>query len=533
MAACKPEEKTDLTKWLKMVEQLRSAPEWPADELPIELRQTHISVLLLGRTRVAKLKKPVDFGFLDYTTLAKRLKACQDEVRLNRRLAPDTYIGYGGVIETDGKIGFSGRHGRIIDYCVWMKRLPDELMLDQLVARNAVTEAMIDRIAARLGEFHRTAWRGPEVARWGSLAEIRHNHEENFIQTEPFIGRTISAADYEAIRQWASAWLEKEELFNRRASEGRIVDGHGDVRCESICVMDDAIRIYDCIEFNDRFRCSDVASEAAFLAMDLDARGRPDLGYYFTEAYQQRRGDPELFTLLPFYRCYRAYVRGKVLSFRLNEAEFSEAEHEAAARRAGNYFELARRYASRLARPVVITVNGLSGTGKTSVARALASELGLRVVSSDAVRQSLFGAAKRPSDYGQGAYTEEANRQTYQKLIENARAKLREEGGVILDATFRHAEDRSLACELAAEAGAEWRLIECRLAPELVRERLAARAALKDGLSDATWETYLKQRAEHPATDDLPDKEHFILDTSRSLTTTARSAADWLRQKEQ
>ena len=177
MNANEVEQKTDMATWLKMVEQLRHAPEWTEDELPIEMKQTHISVLLLGRKHVVKLKKPVDFGFLDYTTLEKRLKACEDEVRLNRRLCPDTYIGCGGVIETDGQIGFSGRHGKIVDYCIRMRRLPDDRMLDRMVAEGAVTEAIIDRVAARLSEFHAGAARGPEIAKWGSLDEIRHNWE--------------------------------------------------------------------------------------------------------------------------------------------------------------------------------------------------------------------------------------------------------------------------------------------------------------------------------------------------------------------
>lgn len=172
------------------------------------------------------------------------------------------------------------------------------------------------------------------------------------------------------------------------------MDGHGDVRCESICVKDDVICIYDCIEFNDRFRCDDVASEVAFLAMDLDAHGKPDLGYFFADAYQGRASDRELLTLLPFYWCYRAFVRGKVLSFRLNEAEFSEDEHKDAVIRAGNFFDLARRYASRLRKPSVIAVGGLSGTGKTTITRAIAGELGFRVISADAVRRSLFGASQ-------------------------------------------------------------------------------------------------------------------------------------------
>ena len=533
MALINPDEKTNLAAWLNMVERLRHAPEWPEDESPIEMKQTHISILLLSRNYVVKLKKPVDFGFLDYTTLNKRLKACEDEIRLNRRLCSDTYLGLGRVIDLDGQIRFSWKTGKIVDYCVWMKRLPEDRMLDRMVANNAVTEAIIDRVAARLCEFHAKASRGAEVARWGSLGEVRYNWEENFTQTEPFIGRTISAPDYEAIRSWAREEMEtKAGLFDRRAREGRVVDGHGDVRCESVCVRDDAICIYDCIEFNDRFRYGDVASEGAFLAMDLDARGRPDLGYFFAEAYQRRTGDEDFFTLLPFYRCYRAYVRGKVLSFRLNESEFSEEEREDAATRAKNFFDLARRYSLRLKKPTVIAVGGLSGTGKTAVARAVAGELGLQAFSSDAARQSLFGDAKKRAAYGEGTYTVEANRLTYRKLIEAASEALKDGRSVVLDATFREAAALAMARSMAAEAGARWRLIECRLAPELVRSRLAERVARKEGLSDATWEIYLRQREERASLESEPDADHLILDTSGSLAATSRMASDWLRYSE-
>ena len=530
MAPINPDKKTDLASWLKMVEQLRHAPEWPEDELPIEMKQTHISVLLLSRNYVIKLKKPVDFGFLDYTTPNKRLKACEDEIGLNRRLCPNTYIGLGGVIDLDGQIRFSGMEGKVVDYCVWMKRLPEDRMLDRMVANNTVTEAVIDRVAARLSEFHAGASRVSAIVKWGSLDEIRHNWEENFTQTEPFVGRTISVPAYEAIRSWVNEEIEtKAGLFDRRARKGRIVDGHGDVRCESVCVTDGAICIYDCIEFNDRFRCGDVASEAAFLAMDLDARGRPDLGYFFTEAYQRRTGDGDFFMLLPFYRCYRAYVRGKVLSFRLNEAEFSEEERRSAEARARNYFDLAIRYASRLKEPTVIAVGGLSGTGKTSIARAIAGELGLRVISADAVRHSLFGEAKRPAPYGEGAYTAEASRLTYQAMIERGREIVGADRGVILDATFLRDDDRSMAQRMAMDAGAEWRLIECRLAPELVHKRIEERAAREEGLSDATWGIYLRQREKSGVLCGESDGRSLALDTRGNLAATARVASDWLR----
>jgi uncharacterized protein len=528
------DEKTDLVTWMKMVEQLRRAPEWAEDEALIEMKQTHISVVLLGRSRVVKLKKPVDFGFLDYTTLNKRLKACEDEIRLNRRLCPCAYIGIGGVIDLDGQIRFSGRTGKIIDYCVWMKRLPEDRMLDRMVANNAVTETVIDRVAARLCKFHAGASRGPEIAKWGSLDEIRHNWEENFIQTEPFVGRTISDPAYNAIRSWVNEEIEmKADLFDRRAKEGWIVDGHGDVRCESVCITNGEICIYDCIEFNDRFRCGDVASEAAFLAMDLDARGRPDLGYFFTEAYQRRAGDEHFFALLPFYKCYRAYVRGKVLGFRLNESEVSEKEREEAAARAGNFFDMARRYASRLKKTTVIAVGGLSGTGKTAVARAIAGELGLRVISSDAVRHALFGYAKMPAAYDEGAYTPEASRLTYRKLIEAAGGSLKENRSVILDATFRDADALAAARSMAAEFGAQWRLIECGLEPDLVRSRLTERVERKEGLSDAGWEVYLRQRKDGANLKTEPGEDHLVLDTSGNLAVTGRKASDWLRSSEE
>ncbi len=512
----------DLKAWFDRIEAIRHSAVWSADEQPIEKIQTHISVLLLGRHHVLKFKKPVDFGFLDYTTLEKRKIACENEVRLNRRLCPDTYLG----VEA-----FHDASGAIIEYAVRMKRLPEARMLDKLVERGEVREAMIEEIAARLLAFHRTAARGPEISRWGSLAEIRHNWEENFAQTRPFIDRTIRKTDFELVQDRVAQWLsEKADRFARRIEQGKIVDGHGDVRCESICVGEDAICIYDCIEFNDRFRCDDVASEVAFLAMDLDARGRPDLGYFFAEEYARRSDDEALFGLLPFYKCYRAYVRGKVLSFRLDEPEFSEAERAQAQARAAAFFELSRRYATPLQQPMLIVVGGLSGTGKTAVARALASELGLRVLSADAIRAALFGAAKHPAAYGAGAYTATANRNTYDALLAKGREILARGDSVILDATFRHAEDRHRAEALAKELSREFRLLECRAPEDIVRERLARRAVSKEGESDADWKIYLQQR-EAGDTICPPENPHcLVVETAGPLPEVARNAADWLRR---
>ena len=530
MNVTKPERQAELQEWLRMVDSLRDCPDWGQDELPIEIIRTHISVVLLGNHRVLKLKKPVDLGFLDYTTLEKRREACQAEFELNRRLCAGYYDGVQPISRIDGKLRFSDR-GPVVDYAVMMKRLPADQMLDHLLARGEITEAIIERVVDRLSEFHHTARRGPEVDALGSPEVIAGNWQENFDQTAPNIDRTIAADSYESIRDWVARWLgEHREWLRTRVIQGKICDGHGDIRAESICVTN-GMCIFDCIEFNERFRCCDIASEVAFLAMDLDARGRPDLGYYFSEQYALRYPDVELFNVLPFYRCYRAYVRGKVQSFRLDETALTALEREVVALRARRYFDLAARYASPLRRPTVIAVMGLPGSGKTGIARAIGGELGLRVISSDAVRKTIFEITER-YEYGEGPYGAEANRLTYQKLAECGRDLLDQDGGVVLDATFRREAGRASAREMALKSGAQWRVIECRLTPELVRERLERRAKLKEGLSDASWETYHRQRVEFERFDDR-DSPRFELDTSADLGVVAHKATDWLRGSDQ
>jgi predicted kinase len=220
-------------------------------------------------------------------------------------------------------------------------------------------------------------------------------------------------------------------------------------------------------------------------------------------------------------------VRGKVQSFRLEGRELTATERESAAMRARRYFELAGRYASPLERPTVIAVAGLSGAGKTSIARAIAGELGLRAVSSDAVRKSMFEIRGR-YEFGAGPYSADASLLTYRTLIDKGREHLRHDNGVVLDATFRRIEDRAMARQMAEDAGAEFRLVECKLSPEIVRQRLQRREDLKEGLSDAGWDTYLRQSAELTT---VADREHpcLELETDRDLAVSAHIATSWLR----
>jgi len=519
--------------WSAMIEDLRLTPELAGGGQPTEIVQTHISVVLLGRDYALKLKKPLNFGFLDYTTVEKRRRACLAEVELNSRLSRDVYCGVQAITLNGGKYCLGG-DGEIVDYVVVMRRLPQERMLDALLTSGEVTETMLNGIAERLAVFHRHARRDRRINQYGGSEIVRYNWRENLSQAEPYIDRTIDSRHFDSIRNWVHEWLEKHEpLLKRRVVAGRICEGHGDVRCESICLPGDAsfddIVIFDCIEFSERFRCGDVASEVAFLAMDLHARGRPDLGYRFTEQYAAYARDDGLFPMLSFYRCYRAFVRGKVLSFQLNEPEIGAAEREQAAIQARHYFDLALRYATPLAAPSLVVVSGLSGTGKTTVAQAIAGELGLRVVSSDEIRHEVFGVAKKTTGYAEGSYGEAADRLIYHLLFKQGLAQLQQLGGVVLDATFRREANRRAAHELAKSAGAQFFHIECQLASGEVKPRIERRIQQRESLSEATWQTYLRQREEYEPVGECADGALLSLDTSLDIDSCGQAATDWLR----
>jgi aminoglycoside phosphotransferase family enzyme len=333
----------------------------PGTAAPPHLVQTHISWVVVADQDVYKLKKPVSLGFLDFSTLEKRLGACLREVELNRRLCHDVYLGVRAVCESGGQItlapadegptaaaGDENGTSQVLDYAVWMRRLPEDRMLDVLLERGEGTTAMMHAIADRLAVFHATAATGPGVDEHGTLDALLENANENFEQTRPFIGRTIDEPTWTAIRQATLGALHHQRaLFEQRVADGRIRDGHGDLHASNIC-MTDPVAIFDCIEFNDRFRAGDVASEVAFLAMDLEHLGHPELAWAFVERYHVASGDQPPSLVLDWYLCYRAYVRGKVESMQLDEPEISEADHKHAEQEARRYFALAHRYADRM-----------------------------------------------------------------------------------------------------------------------------------------------------------------------------------------
>jgi predicted kinase len=320
--------------------------------------------------------------------------------------------------------------------------------------------------------------------------------------------------------------------FDERIAAGRIRDGHGDLRAEHICLTE-PIAIFDCIEFNHRFRYGDVAADVAFLAMDLEGQGFADLSHAFVSAYVEHSGDGALRNVLDFYKCYRAFVRAKVECFRMDDPVVTSKDRRLAARAASDYLLRAARYADALKRPWLLLCCGLMGSGKSVLAEALAPNLGLTVLRSDVIRKELAGmqpttATRTP--YGEGIYSPERSDATYTQLFKQAERLLSQGDSVLLDASFQHARHRTQAMQLAARAGVEFLVLECWCSEEELRRRLEARVAQGNSVSDGRWELLAQQRQAFEPLFEVSPPQHIKVDTTRASTLVA---AEVMRQLEQ
>jgi aminoglycoside phosphotransferase family enzyme len=330
----------------QVVEAMLKSEAYAQDPGKIELIQTHISFVFLTRNYVYKVKKAVDFGFLDFSTLEKRHLFCEKELEINRRLCSEIYlevvpIKKSNIIKVNGE-------GEIVEYALKMKRLPQERIMTVLLKEHKVDKKTIDNIAQIVGEFHSRAKTNPEISHFGSLKIVKTNWDENYYQTIKYINQTISQTEFQFIQNKINSFMEKNAaLFESRMTNNRIRDCHGDLHSGNIFITN-KICIFDAIEFNDRFRYSDVASDVAFLAMDLDFQIQSDLADYFIKRYLAYSKDQQLTQLLAFYKCYRAYVRGKVISFRIDDQNITSEEKISATKEAHAYFELAAKYAEDL-----------------------------------------------------------------------------------------------------------------------------------------------------------------------------------------
>jgi aminoglycoside phosphotransferase family enzyme/predicted kinase len=535
---------------------------YPDVDEVISIVQSHASAVLLTRRRAYKLKKPKNFGFFDYSTPALRRSFCGQEVRLNTRLAPQVYLGVAPVVLlADGRCRFGPVFppdavplpgtlldgGRVVDYAVVMVRLPDEAMLESKVCAGTADSSLLGEIARYVAAFHATSQMDEHIASFGRLEVIGGNWEENFAQMRPYIGRTLDTPTYDRIVAYTRRFMEERApLFASRVEDGHIRDCHGDLRLQHIYLLDSEhkLAIIDGIEFNERFRYSDVASEVAFLSMELEAASRFDLSRAFVDSYVAATGDDTLREVLPFYTCYRAYVRGKVASFQLDEAEVPAAQRESARQEAASLFALAARYASGPTRPTLLMVGGLMGTGKSTLARALHQELGWALFSSDTVRKQL--AHLDPTQpaafaFGQGLYSPDQTVRMYAALLREARAALSHGRSVLLDASFVRQTDRRATVREAVAHGATVVFVECVCPREVALERLARRWQVRlegdqtmneeaSRASDGRPALYEAQCAawENFDYDEARQMQHIVVSTAPALAESCEQVLDAL-----
>ncbi|GAA1654649.1 AAA family ATPase [Nonomuraea maheshkhaliensis] len=448
--------------------------------MSIVVKETHAAVVVLFGERAYKLKKPVDFGFLDFTTRRARLAACRREVELNRRLAPDVYEGVADV---------RGPDGQACEHLVVMRRMPEERRLATLVRVGSPVDEQLRAIARAVAGLHAASPHGPAIDHEGSVKALHSRWTDSFDQVRGLPSPPIERPVLDEIERLTLRFLDgRASLFEARRSAGRIVDGHGDLLAEDIFCLDDGPRILDCLEFDDRLRYLDGLDDAAFLAMDLERLGAPRLAERFLSWYAEFSGDPAPPALWHHYVAYRAFVRAKVACLRHWQGETDttgetrqRAEAEAQARRLA---ELTLRHL-RAGAVSLILVGGAPATGKSTMGMGLADRLGHTLLHSDRVRKELAGLdpmKPAPAPYRQGIYDAAHTEQTYAELLSRAEKLLGMGESVILDASWTARRHRDKAGEIATRAAADLVQLRCTAMPQIIARRLAAR---RPGLSDA------------------------------------------------
>jgi aminoglycoside phosphotransferase family enzyme/predicted kinase len=484
----------------------------------IEKRETHISAVFLTGDWVYKVKKAVDYGFIDFSTAAKRHRFCKRECELNQRLAVDVYNGVVKITRHEGGFRLGGS-GPTVDYAVRMRQLPETRSLAWQLRTGAMSGDFLWALISHLTAFYTRQEPCPQQQSAAAYHHLRSACENNFHQTLPFVGKCLDRHLFEIVRQATNAFLARRQLlFAQRADEGWIRDGHGDLRaCHIYTLPGKGIRVIDCIEFDDRLRQIDIVSDLAFLAMDFDFADRPHLSSQMMDIYSQLSRDPGVYLVLPFYKCYRAMVRCKVSCLHLETAGSPRARPEVL-EEARRFLKLAYRYAVSFSRPKIWAFSGLPASGKSTVARAMASVIAAPHLRSDVIRHTLFktraGAPSSPA-FSTGIYAQIPKRRTYGRLLEQTRNILSQGKSVIVDATFNRPEYRREISRLARDHHLRLTFVECRAPLRVIKSRLSQRAK-HFSLSQARVQDFEAFRQEYTPMGGAGLTAKIVVDTTRS-----------------
>ncbi|MFG0333805.1 MAG: AAA family ATPase [Maioricimonas sp. JB049] len=471
-----------------LIDSLQRAEAFPHPVEEVRLLETHISWVLLAGDWAYKIKKPVDLGFLDFSTLEQRRHFCEEELRLNGRLAPDLYLGVEPITGSEESPRMGG-DGEVIEYAVKMRLFPQEMLLSRLIANGELRSDEIDALADVVVDFHgriavasADGWAGrPDQVRGPAQANL------DVLQKNSLISERCGDA-LEQLQRWEQTEAERcRSRFTERLGEGFIRECHGDMHLGNMVRGDEGVLIFDGIEFSEELRWTDVMSEVAFAVMDLEDRGRADFARRFLDRYLAGTGDYAGLDVLPYYLVYRALVRAKVAAIRLGQTDIEDEDRPPLVEECTGYIDLAARYAER--RKVFLTItHGVSGSGKTTGTQRLVEQVGAIRIRSDIERKRLFGLpsdATPEGDLAREVYSQESTRRTYGRLAELAESIANAGFPVVVDATFLSARVRTRFAALADRMRVPYRILCFGAEPEVLERRLEQRRADGTDASDA------------------------------------------------
>ncbi|MBK5537155.1 bifunctional aminoglycoside phosphotransferase/ATP-binding protein [Pseudomonas sp. TH05] len=476
-----------------LIAALQNPALYPHPVDGFQVIETHISWVLLTGPFAYKVKKPVNFGFLDFTGLEAREHFCGEELRLNQRLTEDLYLEVLPITGSAEAPEFGGS-GPVVDYALKMRQFPQSQLLSTLQANGELTAAHIDQMAKQIAQFHLNAPRVPADHEAGTPDSVMAPVRQNFEQIRPFLSDKADLQQLDALQAWAESSFERlKPLFAQRKADGFIRECHGDIHLGNATVIDGQVVIFDCIEFNEPFRFTDVYADTGFLAMDLEDRGLKSLARRFISQYLELTGDYQGLELLNFYKAYRALVRAKVSLFSM-PADATPVQRATTLRQYRNYANLAESYSTIPSRFMAITC-GVSAVGKSHVAMRLVEALGAVRLRSDVERKRLFGEQQVQNDPNAGIYSSDASAATYTRLHEIADIILRAGFPVVIDATYLKRAQRDAAAQVAEATGAPCLIIDCNAPPAVIASWLAQRQADQNDPSDANLAVIEAQQA--------------------------------------